>query len=147
MKTVRNRKNCKRGFTLMEMLIVVAIIAILIAVAIPTMNTQLHKARVAADWANLRAYYAELQTEYMTTGEFRDDIPVHLTRPEQLTIREITFANGQTVKMQAGYYSIVQVNEKSNNAGVVPKYGYQITYQCDLAGQGDHYEKHTLILG
>lgn len=49
----------KKGFTLMEMLIVVAIIAVLVAVAIPTMSNQLEKAREATDAANLRAAYAE----------------------------------------------------------------------------------------
>ena len=48
----------KKGFTLMEMLIVVAIIAILVAIAIPTFNANLNKARVATDAANIRAGYA-----------------------------------------------------------------------------------------
>lgn len=42
----------KQGFTLMEMLIVVAVIAVLIAVAIPVFSSSLHKSRVATDWAN-----------------------------------------------------------------------------------------------
>ena len=41
MKKIKNTK----GFTLMEMLIVVAIIAILVAIAIPTFTKQLEKAR------------------------------------------------------------------------------------------------------
>ena len=35
----------KQGFTLMEMLIVVAVIAVLIAVAIPVFSSSLHKSR------------------------------------------------------------------------------------------------------
>ena len=57
----------------MEMLIVVAIIAVLVAVAIPTFSSQLHKARVATDWANVRSYYAQLQYEFMETGEINKD--------------------------------------------------------------------------
>ena len=37
--------NNKKGFTLMEMLIVVAIIAVLVAVAIPTFTSALNKAK------------------------------------------------------------------------------------------------------
>ena len=48
----------KKGFTLMEMLIVVAIIAILVAIAIPTFNSALNKSKVAADTANIRSGYA-----------------------------------------------------------------------------------------
>ena len=53
----RTMKN-KKGFTLMEMLIVVAIIAVLVAIAIPVYQGQVHKAKVAAAMANVRAYYA-----------------------------------------------------------------------------------------
>ena len=56
-------KKNQKGFTLMEMLIVVAVIAILVAVAIPAMNAQMHKVKVRTDWANVRAYYAEIQTD------------------------------------------------------------------------------------
>ncbi len=57
------KKMNKKGFTLMEMLIVVAIIAVLVAIAIPVMNAQLEKAREAVDAANLRSAYAEISAE------------------------------------------------------------------------------------
>ena len=47
------------GFTLVELLIVVVIIGILVSISIPIFTAQMHKAEVAADWANLRAYYAK----------------------------------------------------------------------------------------
>ena len=54
------------GFTLMEMLIVVAIIAILIAVAITIMGSSLEKSRDTATAANLRAAYAKAVEIYLT---------------------------------------------------------------------------------
>lgn len=54
------------GFTLVEMLIVVAIIAILIAVSIPLVNSSLEKAREATDAANERAFKAALTIGYLT---------------------------------------------------------------------------------
>lgn len=53
------KRNNKKGFTLAELLIVVAIIAVLVAIAIPVFTSQLEKSREATDMANLRAAYAE----------------------------------------------------------------------------------------
>ncbi|MEI3140886.1 MAG: prepilin-type N-terminal cleavage/methylation domain-containing protein [Lawsonibacter sp.] len=59
----------KKGFTLMEMMIVVAIIAILIAIIIPTFKGALERANAAADEANLRAYYAEVMADAVSEGK------------------------------------------------------------------------------
>ena len=58
MKKMNNRK----GFTLAELLIVVAIIAVLVAIAIPVFTSQLEKSREAADAANIRSAYAVVQS-------------------------------------------------------------------------------------
>ncbi len=58
-----------KGFTLAELLIVVAIIAVLAAVAIPIFTSQLEKSREATDIANVRSAYAECVTQYLTNGE------------------------------------------------------------------------------
>lgn len=55
-----------RGFTLAELLIVVAIIAVLVAIAIPIFTSQLEKAREATDIANIRDYYAEISANLLT---------------------------------------------------------------------------------
>ena len=59
----------RKGFTLMEMLIVVAIIAVLVAIMIPTFTSQLEKAREAADIANIRSAYAEAMVKYINQDE------------------------------------------------------------------------------
>lgn len=59
-------KNKCNGFTLAELLIVVAIIGVLVAVTIPVFSRQLEKSREATDLANVRAKYAEVKAEAMT---------------------------------------------------------------------------------
>ena len=58
----RMRKN-KKGFTLAELLIVVAIIGVLVAISIPIFTSQLRKARLATNQANARAGYAAAVAE------------------------------------------------------------------------------------
>lgn len=70
MKKVREKLNAKLskngGFTLVEMLIVVAIIAILIAVSIPMVSSSLEKARHAVDDANKRDAISLASIQYLT---------------------------------------------------------------------------------
>ena len=53
----------KRGFTLAELLVVVAVIAVLVGISIPIFTSQLEKSRESTDLANVRAAYAEVMTE------------------------------------------------------------------------------------
>lgn len=62
------RKN-EKGFTLAELLIVVAIIGVLVAISIPIFTSQLEKAREATDLANIRSAYAEVVASYLSDGK------------------------------------------------------------------------------
>lgn len=59
----------KKGFTLAELLIVVAIIAVLVAIAIPTFTSSLNKAKHAVDLSNVRAAYSEGVVTYLQTAD------------------------------------------------------------------------------
>ena len=59
------KKMNKKGFTLAELLIVVAIIAVLVAISIPIFSAQLEKAKEATDMANIRSAYAEVIAKYL----------------------------------------------------------------------------------
>lgn len=74
-------KQNKNGFTLMEMLIVIAIIAVLIAVAIPVFASQLEKTREATDLANVRSAYAQVSTEALL-GDSEATVTVNLKQKQ-----------------------------------------------------------------
>jgi type IV pilus assembly protein PilA len=63
----------KKGFTLMEMLIVVAIIVILVSISIPVFSGSLDSAKQATDAANLRAAKAAYITQ--TLAGATDTLP------------------------------------------------------------------------
>lgn len=56
----------KRGFTIAELLVVVAIIAILVAIGIPVFTSWLEKSKEATDAANIRSKYAEMMAEVLS---------------------------------------------------------------------------------
>lgn len=112
------KKN--KGFTLAELLVVVAIIAVLVAISIPIFISQLHKAEVATDWANLRSYFSEIQADYAEKREYNPKVPDYFLN--EYDTKEITFLDGKKVKLKAGTYYVTASN---NNTG------YQILYYCD----------------
>lgn len=59
-------KKLSKGFTLAELLVVVAIIAVLVAISIPIFTSQLEASREATDLANIRAAYAEVMAAGLT---------------------------------------------------------------------------------
>ena len=66
---IKKVRENKKGFTLAELLVVVAIVGILVAISIPVFTAQLskaRKARKATNQANLRAAKAAAVAEYLT---------------------------------------------------------------------------------
>lgn len=91
------KKMNKKGFTLIEMLVVIAIIAILVAIVIPTVNNATTKAKEATDIANIRSTVAQYQIDNMNgTATWTDPV---LKFGEKFTAP--TAANGMTVKYVA----------------------------------------------
>lgn len=65
----------------MEMLIVIALIAVLIAIAIPVFASQLEKTREATDLANVRSAYAQVSSEALL-GNSDATVTVDLTQKQ-----------------------------------------------------------------
>ena len=82
---LKKAKENKKGFTLAELLIVVAIIAVLVAISIPIFTSQLEKSREAVDAANLRSAYAECSAEILTADSAKIKIVYKQVDPKQTT--------------------------------------------------------------
>ena len=113
----------QNGFTLMEMLIVVAVIAVLAAVAIPTISKSVHRSQEMADVANVRAYFAYLQADYMSTGVYLPEIgEVH----DGIGTDEIKYPDGTTIKLKVGRVIVIRPEDAVQETTS----GYQVHYMC-----------------
>lgn len=84
MKKFKNKK----GFTLAELLIVVAIVAVLVAISIPIFSGKLNKAKVATNQANVRAAKAAAVADFLTEGESKTMYYTYSVKDGKITDKE-----------------------------------------------------------
>ena len=123
------KKNNNKGFTLMEMLIVVAIIAVLVAIAIPVFTNQLEKAREATDEANIRSAYAEVMACALTDSATGTN---SVNRTDDTATGVATWTKSVVaVQKQAGWQSVATKDAKVTIGGqevAASTKGWTITY-------------------
>ena len=119
-------KNLKRkkGFTIVELVIVIAVIGVLSAILIPTFSGLIAKANKSAEQLALRNSYAAYATAAEENAE--DESVVYLSKDATLTTSSVVFyldaANGEWKKVAsvvvADYVAV------ANEAG--PHNGYYV---------------------
>ena len=141
LQSLRNRRN-RKGFTLAELLIVVAIIAVLVAIAVPLFVGQITKAEESVKKANIRTvrgeaviYILSMATPegaadkadennkniiFDTDGSYQDYIQVETTVSSTGTIGELTFSKGEKgddscVKDGNGGYLVTVIIDTTND--------------------------------
>lgn len=105
------RKN-EKGFTLAELLIVVAIIGVLVAISIPIFTAQLEKAREATDKANIRNAYAIASAAALTEEEWTTATPT-----KDNTFTEYTYTPGKNGGDDSTWAITVKATQKSTTNG------------------------------
>lgn len=113
--------NAQKGFTLIELMIVVAIIGILAAIAIPQYQNYVGRANIAAAVSTITANKTGLEEYVMEYGEFPDG----KTEPKDATTKE---EGEKTVEVPAVR------GERPQDLGIVsPSFG---TVQIEDRGDG-----------
>lgn len=118
----------KKGFTLAELLVVVAIIGILVAISVPLFTAQLGKARKATNEANLRAAKVAAVADYMTNDKgakveikYSYDIAAGtVTKTETVTGNKVEIGAATTTSTYKHIY--VEVNGTDTKDAVVTLY-------------------------
>ena len=115
-ETQNKQKNLKQGFTLLELLVVVLIISILAAIALPQYKLAKEKAKFAELMQYLNPLYEAQQIYYLVHGTYAEDIKdldTHLNFYSDNIIQKTTLwfinINNHNFEHKRLFYSIIEI--------------------------------------
>lgn len=125
LKAMLKRKNNKKAFTLIELIVVIAIIGVLVAILVPTMNGFVDDAKEATCLANARTGYsvavAELNFNELRTGTAHIDYTA-ANAMDNFVESQMTDINGSftIVNTATTVTSVTYTDEDGNSAQYPP---------------------------
>ena len=111
-------KDNRKGFTLAELLIVVAIIAVLVAISIPIFHAQLRKARLATNQANGRAAFSAAEAAYLDYVAGHGSIKEYNSKFHTVTYMYFTSVGKGVLNDSPGYWVVDSKGDISKNTDV-----------------------------
>lgn len=120
------KKSKKKGFTLIEMLVVIAIIAVLVAIIIPTVSNATKKAKAATDAANLRSVLGQANVILLEKGPNPASISAGMA--VKFDCKSVPGAKAYLAYTEPGFMAPYFVNGSDY---------YSLEYFSDIAAKGE----------
>jgi len=120
LKTVRKASQDKKGFTLVEMIVVIVILAILAAIFVPSLMQYIDRAKNQQIIINARSVYLAVQT--LASEEYAELSPTqnNVTADEALALADVTGGEIRFTLSEA--YQISSFYYKDTASGKVTSY-------------------------
>ena len=121
------KKNCQRGFSLIELMIVVVVIGIVAAIAVPHLQKGIRAAENGNTFATIRTISSTQMNYFQTNGRFG-----RITEINNVMSNSIGTPMGNEV--HRGKFVLAMVPAAPTDAEL--RVGYTITATRDVAGEG-----------
>lgn len=132
------RQSRKKGFTIVELVIVIAVIAVLATVLIPTFSHLTEKARLTADSQTVRQMTAALAMAVdIESFEFEDAINVLEAAKYDTESKLAPVTKNHSFYWYKTHNAIVLVNNKDNSLVFPDDETYAKSFAADLSKTGD----------
>ena len=133
MNTKMQTKKTKRGFTITELVIVIAVIAILAAVLIPTFSNVINRANESAAMQEARSEWSNFQVEVATNTPEKNDYLIasgeYYFIVEDGQFNEEALAEGvSNTSLPAGYSAAVEIQNGTEIDVGTTENPFKITY-------------------
>ncbi len=115
------RKLSSPGFTLIEVMVTVAVLGILASLALPSYSSYLQRSKVPAALDGLQSYFARMEQRYQDTGNYASNTACGVAVPTvaNFTISCTLQSGGQAYTASAtGTGSMVGYTYEINHQGV-----------------------------
>ena len=124
-------KRNNRGFTLIEMLVVIAVIAVLISIIVPAISSNIEKAQATTDSANLRNVLGQINT-FLVSNNKLDSV----TAAQLQTTDSVMYPTGKVMILYCDTHFV-------ETYYVVGDAYYGIDYFAEIAATGESDEPTT----
>ena len=124
----------KKGFTLIEMLVVIAIIAILVAIIIPTVTSATTKAAAATNAANLRSLIAEATTDYIAGVDDNTGLVAYTASTKSFTVTTSAPKSKKCGDVAANVSATIAIDSTTGLIKAEYGTGKDVNYFANLAG-------------
>lgn len=135
-------KENNKGFTLVELVIVIAIIAILAALLVPNIIGSVEDAQVSKEMADARSLASEITTS--NAMEATDASPDYIVSAETEAGKSFTLHSGET--RDVPNFKYVQIIVDTNNAAVVQWTKAGADYKGGTTSEGDPISKGDTVV-
>lgn len=129
---LRQRSQSESGFTLVELLVVMLILGLLAAIAVPSFFNQRDKARDADAKAGVRTAQTAMETYATDNGGAYTGATVALLEGIENTLNDVNLAPAPVVT--AGTYTVSATSTTGNVFNISRAADGTVSYTCTTAG-------------